>query len=78
MEVIVAALIGLFGTFAIAGCSLAGVIISTRRIGKPNGKGNVTQMLEEILKTVTEHTDTLAEHGDRLGVLEKLDPDKDT
>ena len=63
-EIISVALIGLVGTFAIAGCSLAGVIFTTRRIGKPNGKGNVTQMLEKILSTLTDHGQRL-EAGER-------------
>lgn len=72
------------GAVAVAGVTAVVAIRNGKRIGKPNGKGNVVEMGESLLREVSllrgafeergdvvrHHTVMLEDHERRIGVLE--------
>ena len=57
-------LVAQIGAFAVAAVSAAVAIRNGRRIGTPNGKGNVVEMGEMLLKEVSSLRGAFEERGD--------------
>lgn len=67
---IVVALIGATGVVGAAGVTALSQVRLARRIGKPNGKGNVVEMLEHLLEGQGRQDLLLEQHGKRLDSIE--------
>lgn len=67
---IVVALIGAIGVVGAAGVTALSQVRLARRIGEPNGKGNVVEMLEHLLEGQERQDLLLEQHGKRLDSIE--------